>query len=339
MGTVDLSFPSLRRGFTLVELLVGIAIIGVLATGVIVLINPLAQIQKANDAKRKSDLSEIQKGLEAYYADNGKYPDTLTLDSVYMGTVPNDSNSAKTYGYRTDLNGQAYYLYASLDRGESDLQACNADGSACLGSEGVSCGEGACNYGVSSPNVNVAFAVMPTAAPPLPTSPVPTSILTSTPILTPTPTVTPIPTITPTIIVPTPTPVNYVFNANITYDTAYGGSVTYEGIYIYYTALTQIKLNSVTGNVPSFQVIIAVSGVTDDAYQSPVNRSTQKLIGPVSNFNWTPAYLNINGMLYDYFTYPSITIWANPDPNVSFPNEPAGNWQVIGSAELRHANW
>lgn len=51
-------------GFTLVELLIVIAIIGLLASGLMMILNPVAQIQKANDARRKSDLGQVQKALE-----------------------------------------------------------------------------------------------------------------------------------------------------------------------------------------------------------------------------------------------------------------------------------
>lgn len=62
------------KGFTLVELLIVMAILGVLAVGLVTLINPLQQIKKANDAKRKSDLNYITHLLNLYYNDTGKYP-------------------------------------------------------------------------------------------------------------------------------------------------------------------------------------------------------------------------------------------------------------------------
>ncbi len=60
-----------KRGFTLIELLVVIAIIGLLATIVLVSLNNARN--KANDAKVKSDLSQIMLGMEMYYADNSEY--------------------------------------------------------------------------------------------------------------------------------------------------------------------------------------------------------------------------------------------------------------------------
>lgn len=63
---------NLQKGFTLVELLVVIAVIGVLATTVI--INLGRARAKARDAKRISDLRQIKTALDLYFEDNGFYP-------------------------------------------------------------------------------------------------------------------------------------------------------------------------------------------------------------------------------------------------------------------------
>lgn len=159
-------------GFTLVELLIVIAVIGVLAGGIMLVLDPAAQFQKANDARRKADISQIEKALETFYQDVGKYPEVESnkikgLDGnavdwgtsfmPYISALPADPNSSKKYVYHMGSGGQTYYLYASLDRGANDPQACNqGDACASLNSNGISddaCG-GTCNYGVSSPNVS-----------------------------------------------------------------------------------------------------------------------------------------------------------------------------------------
>ncbi len=83
----------LSSGFTLIEILIALALIGVMATGIILAINPLVQLQKAQDAKRKSELSQIQKALETYYQDNGKYP-PVTSDYKIKGL----DNNAVVWG-------------------------------------------------------------------------------------------------------------------------------------------------------------------------------------------------------------------------------------------------
>ncbi len=66
-----------RRGFTLVELLVVITIIGMLSTIAIVSLN--SSRVKARDTKRLADLKQISTALELYLGDNGHYPITTTF--------------------------------------------------------------------------------------------------------------------------------------------------------------------------------------------------------------------------------------------------------------------
>lgn len=61
-----------RLGFTLVEMLVVIAIIGLLSSAVIVGLNEARS--KARDSRRIADLRQIQNGLEVFYSNNRFYP-------------------------------------------------------------------------------------------------------------------------------------------------------------------------------------------------------------------------------------------------------------------------
>lgn len=58
------SFSANKRAFTLIELLIVIALLGILAAAVLIAINPTKRNQQARDAIRKSDLGTFQVALE-----------------------------------------------------------------------------------------------------------------------------------------------------------------------------------------------------------------------------------------------------------------------------------
>jgi len=159
------------RGFTLIEMIVVTAIVSLFAAGIVAVINPTQQVLKANDARRKSDLNSLQRGLEAYYHDFGSYPPASNYRiapqgtalawgvawSPYMNTLPKDPNGSRTYIYYVSPDGQSYLVYASLEKATTDPQSCNA-GAACtsLSSRSIAtnaCG-GTCNYAVASPDID-----------------------------------------------------------------------------------------------------------------------------------------------------------------------------------------
>jgi len=86
------------HGFTLIELLVVIAIIAMLASVILASLNQ-ARV-KSRDARRLSDVKELQNALELYNNDESVYPDTLTdLVPTYITAMPTDPQSAATYHY------------------------------------------------------------------------------------------------------------------------------------------------------------------------------------------------------------------------------------------------
>ncbi len=61
-------------GFTLVELLIVIGLLGAIALIVISAINPIEQANKARDARFKADASQLISAIERYYASNSRFP-------------------------------------------------------------------------------------------------------------------------------------------------------------------------------------------------------------------------------------------------------------------------
>lgn len=69
------------KGFTLIELMVVIAIIGVLSSVVLASLNSARA--KGRDAKRKAEMVSIQTALEMYYLDNNAYP--IAISGTWNG--------------------------------------------------------------------------------------------------------------------------------------------------------------------------------------------------------------------------------------------------------------
>ncbi len=127
-------------GFTFVELIVVIGIVGILTIATAALINPGLQLKRSRDADRKSDLKNIQLALEIYRADQGSYPVVsgtvaancpsstpymlVQLESdgscptdptkTYIQSIPTDPKTKANY-YYSSTTGSAYTLYSCLE--------------------------------------------------------------------------------------------------------------------------------------------------------------------------------------------------------------------------------
>lgn len=138
-------------GFSLIELLVVIAILGVLSAFLFGQFGGARE--RTRDAQRKVDLRKIQTALEAFYQDNGEYPDvgalcgqpaSTALDILftegYIAEIPLDPNDDGTggdyyarYSYDDgcgcgfDSGTQTYRLYAWVEN-DDDAQVTDACG-------------------------------------------------------------------------------------------------------------------------------------------------------------------------------------------------------------------
>lgn len=139
-----------RQGFTLIEILIVVAIIAILASVVLIGLGPTQQAGR--DARRLSDLREVQNGLELYFNKCGYYPGaaesascagvaygpnnfwgdpTVTPQTGMMGalvgstigvsTVPDDPQSGKTYYYGANGTGSGYVVAAMLENNQNSV--------------------------------------------------------------------------------------------------------------------------------------------------------------------------------------------------------------------------
>lgn len=102
---------SLRRkssGFTIVELLIVIVVIGILAALVVVTYNGIQQ--KARDTERKTDINAIHGQTEAYQAQNGKYP---TMANINDATFRSNNMKGLDPAALQDPKGSSQALCAS----------------------------------------------------------------------------------------------------------------------------------------------------------------------------------------------------------------------------------
>lgn len=126
-----------QAGFTLIEIMVVVVILGILAA--IVAPNVISRIDDAAITRAKQDIRGIESALKLYYMDNSRYPSTdQGLDA--LNTRPNDPTVRNWRGPYLDKlpmdpwNNQYRYLYPGRN-GEFDVFTNGADGEP--GGEGI----------------------------------------------------------------------------------------------------------------------------------------------------------------------------------------------------------
>jgi general secretion pathway protein G len=118
-----------QDGFTLIELMVVILIIGLLAT--IVVQNLRSATDKAKRVKAEADISQLKSALDRYYLDAGSYP-TSDQGLPALIAAPNNGNVAGDWGgpyiERIPLDPWGHPYFYQSDGNEYLLKSFGADG-------------------------------------------------------------------------------------------------------------------------------------------------------------------------------------------------------------------
>lgn len=143
------SGQSLARGFTLLEVMVVIVILGILAS--LVVPNLLGNKEKADQQKVVTDLVALENSLDMYKLDNGVYPST---EQGLQALVSKPAGAPEPRNYRNggyikrlpqDPWGNEYQYLSPGEQGEIDIYSLGADGQE--GGEGTATDIGNWNLG------------------------------------------------------------------------------------------------------------------------------------------------------------------------------------------------
>jgi general secretion pathway protein G len=126
-----IAWSARHRGFTLIEIMVVVVIIGLLAA--VIVPQVVDKVDQARVAKAKQDITSLETALTMYRLDNSKYPTTDQGLSALV-TQPTDPNIRhwRPGGYIKRISkdpwGNDYqYVYPGTHGGEFDLYSLGAD--------------------------------------------------------------------------------------------------------------------------------------------------------------------------------------------------------------------
>lgn len=103
-----------KKGFTLVELMVVVAIIALIS--IVVVANVATARARSRDTVRAGDVKHLQEALQSYFSTNYTYPSSLSsLAPGILNSIPKDPKSKADYGYATSSSPLRFHVCATLE--------------------------------------------------------------------------------------------------------------------------------------------------------------------------------------------------------------------------------
>ena len=151
-----------RKGFTLIEILVVVAIVAILSAVIVVGLGPARR--QGRDARRITDIKQIQTALELYYNKNGQYPtgtnskmapsdpssatagwglvqSQLIGAGVGVSVLPDDPTPSQHYIYDTSSTLSRYVIGAKLEDASNPALTGSGDLDGAQGDHSMDCGD------------------------------------------------------------------------------------------------------------------------------------------------------------------------------------------------------
>jgi len=108
-----------RQSFTLIEILVAVALIAVLSVAVIMSLNPQELIKQSRDSTRLSDLQNLNKSLSWFEADTGG-TGFMGSSSVIYVSIPDTTSTCANLGLPTPPSGYSYRCVTAQNLQKTD---------------------------------------------------------------------------------------------------------------------------------------------------------------------------------------------------------------------------
>ena len=107
-----------NKGFTLIELIITLAVIGVLVSLILVAINPQRIIEDTRDSRNRAEMNAVKTALQLFFNDNNSYPAALgALVPAYARALPSVTTDAS---FQYSSSGADYDAWVTLNNPGGD---------------------------------------------------------------------------------------------------------------------------------------------------------------------------------------------------------------------------